>query len=452
MILDHLKEKTILQDLGDGLVLRRATPDDTEALVTFDAIIHSDDGPDKPDLRVGAWVRDLMTLPHPTFRPDDFTIVEDTRTGAIVSSMNLISQTWSYGGIPFGVGRPELVGTLPEYRNRGLIRKQFDVVHAWSAERGELVQGITGIPYYYRLFGYEMALNLGGGRAGYNLHVPKLKDGEAEPYRIRPAGEADLPLIARLYEQACRRQPVSVVFDDALWQYELSGRSEHNINRYELRVIESEAGEAVGYLAHPPVHWKDILVAGAYELLPGVSMAAVTPTVIRYLWTLGEKLSSAAGKRDEFGAFGFWMGAEHPVYGVLGRSLPNVRKPYAWYLRVADLPAFIRRIAPALERRLAASPIAGHTADIRITFYRDGLHLALENGRFTAIEPYRPTPVGHEGEAAFPGLTFLQLLFGYRSLDELAYAFADCWTKDETVACLLNNLFPKQASDLWPVG
>jgi hypothetical protein len=36
--------------------------------------------------------------------------------------MNLISQIWAYEGIPFGVGRPELVGTLPEYRNRGLVR------------------------------------------------------------------------------------------------------------------------------------------------------------------------------------------------------------------------------------------------------------------------------------------------------------------------------------------
>jgi hypothetical protein len=36
---------------------------------------------------------------------DDFTIVEDTRTGKIVSALNLIHQTWTYdaslsGGAP----------------------------------------------------------------------------------------------------------------------------------------------------------------------------------------------------------------------------------------------------------------------------------------------------------------------------------------------------------------
>ncbi len=99
--------------------------------------------------------------------------------------MNLIPQTWTYAGIPFKVGRPELVGTLPEYRNRGLVRRQFDIIHQWSAEQGEKVQVITGIPYYYRLFGYEMAMNLGGGRAGFPTHIPRLKEGEAEPYHIR---------------------------------------------------------------------------------------------------------------------------------------------------------------------------------------------------------------------------------------------------------------------------
>ena len=128
-------------------------------------------------------------------------MVAEAETGRIVSSLNLISQTWTYEGIPFGVGRPELVGTLPEYRNRGLVRTQFDEIHKWSTERGELVQAITGIPYYYRLFGYEMALDLSGWRMGYEPNVPKLKAGEKEKFNIRLAVNNDLRrgLRARLH-------------------------------------------------------------------------------------------------------------------------------------------------------------------------------------------------------------------------------------------------------------
>ena len=37
-------------------------------------------------------------------------------------------QTWTYGGVPFEVGRPELVATHPDYRRRGLVRAQFEAV------------------------------------------------------------------------------------------------------------------------------------------------------------------------------------------------------------------------------------------------------------------------------------------------------------------------------------
>jgi hypothetical protein len=152
------REKPDLKDLGNGLILRQANYGDGESLSDFNARIHQREDSKKPDDRVGMWTLDLVTRPHPTFKVSDFTIVEDINTGRIVSTMGLISQTWSYAGIKFKVGRPELVGTDPDYREKGLVRVQFEVIHQWSVERGELVQGITGIPFYYRLFGYEMAM------------------------------------------------------------------------------------------------------------------------------------------------------------------------------------------------------------------------------------------------------------------------------------------------------
>lgn len=142
---------SILRQFKDGLIMRRATLDDADRLAEFNGRIH---GEDPQDARaVSTWVRDLLIGPHPTFQTGDFLIVEDPAAGKIVSSLCTISQTWTYDGIPFGVGRPELVGTDPDYRNRGLVRAQFDVIHEWSCQRNELIQVITGIPFYYRQFG-----------------------------------------------------------------------------------------------------------------------------------------------------------------------------------------------------------------------------------------------------------------------------------------------------------
>ena len=176
-------------DHGNGLILRRGNERDADALAEFNSVIHTEDENGKPDEFIKTWVLDLATKPHPTSSVNDFTVVEEIKTGKIVSSMNLISQSWSYENISFNVGRPELVGTAPEFRGRGLIRKQFKIIHQWSSERGEILQAITGIPYYYRQFGYEMAVSLGGGRYGYKPQVKHLKEGETEPYLIRQATE-----------------------------------------------------------------------------------------------------------------------------------------------------------------------------------------------------------------------------------------------------------------------
>jgi hypothetical protein len=128
-----------------------------------------------------------------------------------------------------------------------------------------------------------------------------------------------------------------------------------------------------------------------------------------------------------------------------------VRPPYAWYLRVPDLQGFILTIAPLLEARLADSALTGYSGELKLSFYRTGLRLGFVDGRCSLIEPWKPSPQGHSGDALFPGLTFLQLLFGYRSLNELKYAFPDCSTHGDQAPALLEILFPRQASNLWAI-
>jgi GNAT superfamily N-acetyltransferase len=436
----------IIEELSDGLVLRQATSADTEALVAFNATIHRQPDEDSSAF-IANWTRDLMRGSHPTCGPGDFMVVEETKSGDIVSSLNLISQTWSFGGIPFGVGRVELVGTRPDYRRRGLVRRQMEVVHRWSAERGHLVQAITGIPHYYRQFGYEMVLDLGGGRTGFRSQVPDLAAETTEPYRVRPATPGDGPFIAALDEQARQRVLVSAIRNEAIWLHEIKGKSSEYGTT--IQVIESQEGQPVGYLAHPGQLYGNALIARAYELAAGVSWLAVTPTVLRYLKATGESYQQQAGAKT-WERFSFSLGATHPVYSAIPDRLPRTVTPYAYFLRVPALAAFVRHITPVLEERLATSVAPGHSGELRIGFYRDGLRLVLDKGRLVTVEAWEP---GENSDAvpSLPGLTFLQLLFGYRSLAELDFAFADCRVDDEEGRVLLNALFPKQPSQVWPI-
>lgn len=118
---------------------------------------------------------------------------------------------------------------------------------------------------------------------------------------------------------------------------------------------------------------------------------------------------------------------------------------------MADLPDFLRLIAPVLERRLAESVAVGHSGEVKIGFYRKGVRLRFERGRLTGVEDW-PQTSAEISDARFPELTFLQLLFGCRSLEELEYAFPDCQAPNNQARAILEAIFPKQPSYVWSIA
>ncbi len=247
------------------------------------------------------------------------------------------------------------------------------------------------------------------------------------------------------YEYGTSRGLIQVKWTAEHWHNNLYELSEANFNRFEYRIIEqADSKEPVGYFALAPTLGVSGVRAFQYELKPGISWLEVTPYVIRSMWDAGQEF----GRRENrpCTTFSFLVGAEHPVYEVLGNSVVNSGQPYAWYLRVPDLVGFLDHIKPVLERRLADSIVCGHSGEYLIGTYPTGIRLTLENGHIH-FDHWNPNNAD-DGNAGFPRLTFLQLLFGYRSFDELRYAFPDCLS-DTGTRIVLNALFPKKSSCLY---
>jgi GNAT superfamily N-acetyltransferase len=450
----------MLKDLGGGLILRRASREDAEAVAAFNARVHHSSGgafeQREPHRGIAAFTRDLMSGEHPTCDASDFTVIEDTKTGSVVSSACLIGQRFSYEGVEFDAGLPELVGTHPDYRRRGLIREQFEVLHRWSGERGHLMQAIGGIPYYYRRFGYEMALYMGWGRRIYVQDIPGKPSGShdgqdsSRSYHLRPAKASDARFLSDLDRRARERYLLASSRDEGLWRYEVAGRDSESDESLEVKIVENESGSPAGFVCHTRDLRNGTLEVYGYELANGVSWLEVTPFVLRELAEIGQKRDSPEKK---LASLTFALGEHHPLYDATPEP-PLYRLDrndhYAFYVRVPDLPAFLRHVAPVLERRLAASVAAGHTREVKVSFYGSGFRLELERGRLSAVKQWSPS-VEDGGDAAFPDLTFFQLLFGHRSLEELDHAFADCSPGEGDARVLLDALFPRRPSALWPV-
>jgi hypothetical protein len=422
------------QELPDGFRLRFATPDDAEAVAQSQQRIHHPD--DELEL-VARWVRHLFSGEHPIVRADDFTLVEEVATGRVVSSMGLLSQTWQYGGVAFGFGMPELVATEPGCRRRGYVRRQFEALHDLSAERGELMNGIMGIPYFYRQFGYEMAMNLRGAYRIRAEQVDNRKSGAT--CRLRPVqGEDDSTFVTALYETACRRSPFSVARTGLWWNYEFRLQKDSGVNAVEWHVVEASSSDRLGYVVTRAWMKSESYEVLGIELAPGVSPLNVVPGILRELIAYGnERLKTEVHPVKQITGVALELGVAHPAYSALDRNEVAVEEPYGWYIRLPNLIAFLRHVRPALERNLLGTPAEGYTGEIRVSFYRAGIRFVLERGSLVSIDEWEPA----WGDARFPDRTFTQLVCGRRRCSELAYAFVDCIV-DHEASIVLDAMFP----------
>ena len=442
----HLyKENQIIKQYPDGLILRTAKKEDAEAFYEFNGHVHHDQGWDNFSELVATFAKDLFTANHPTVTLGDILIVEDTKTNAIVSTCTLIPQIWRYEDIEIPVGRPEIVGTHPDYRKRGLIRDQFNLLHKMSAYAGHQLQAITGIPFYYRMYGYEMTIDLDGGGAVDVNAIPALKEGESESYSLRKATSEDYSYIQKLYDQGSERSLLSAVKDIDQWDFIQNRAHPKSFTSRDLAIILDKNNKAVGYIAYKYAEEYNKTTLFHYELDPSASWVEITPFLLRAFKQHFEEIEK------ELKRISFFFGNKHPSYDAVPHLFSEISSTYTWYIRVEDIPAFLHTIKPVLEKRLANSNLRGYSGELKLCFYTDGVSLKFENGIITSIEKWLYTRQTDEGDAKFPYLSFLHILFGHKSFEEISNFYADSYANKSKLA-LINTLFPKHHNNIHPLS
>jgi GNAT superfamily N-acetyltransferase len=449
-------------DLGDSLACRWSTAADADKIGHFLSMVWRSSADAPPNPRAVNETRMYMSGAFPHMEPGDFALVEDTGrpNHPIVAAACFWRHRWSFAGIEFGVGRPENVATDPAYRNRGLVRALFAMHHARSAVEGHLMQAITGIPYFYRQFGYEYVLDLGGYRTTYLSLIPERSKGEREPYTLRLATLDDLPLVQKLYDRGRSNSLVWHEASTAYWRHLIEFWHDPAIrdqdpktvplNTRLLTIAHQEYGPC-GYLGLASKRWGTDLEVYYFEVTPQVDQATALPSLLRLLRDVGETTPYVGTADEPFRQLLWFLGRHHPVYDLLGEELaPRYEPPYAWYIRVPDLLAFLQLITPVLNERLAGSVFANYTGEIKCDLYRSGLLFKIEHGRLVGIDPWRPPPYDPEASFGCPPLVFLQLLLGYRSMAELSASYPDA-SVAEKYKLLIDTLFPKQQSRVHPL-
>ncbi|MEM7128279.1 MAG: GNAT family N-acetyltransferase [Chloroflexota bacterium] len=449
------------KELGNGLSLRWSTEDDKEKIAHLLGMVFRENADEPFSAAMADWAALCARDDFPFSGPNDWAIVEDHNKpeSPVVACTCLWSHQWRYADIPIGVGRPEFVATDPDYRNRGLIRAIFDLLHERSQANGDLVQAITGIPYFYRQFGYEYVLDLGGRRTIQTAQIPTANKNESESCSIRVAEPDDIPTIMRLYAQGRQNSLLWHEANEAYWtlmvnfweEPETKSRSPFDFDwSNRVYMILDGSNQVCGHIIFSAVrHGKSVTVR-QLMLEPGINLYRLYPSLLRTVQQIGEALP--CNKPDvPLSEIELRLGRSHPMYEMLGLTSATLEEtPYAWYIRMPDVPAFIRKICPILEDRLARSSMAGHTGELKVALYKSGLLMQFKEGKLVSVEPWRPA-LYENPNAGCPPLVFLQLLLGYRSLTELRKIFPDVWARKEA-NLLLNVLFPKVRSTVFALA
>jgi GNAT superfamily N-acetyltransferase len=446
----------MLKHLDGGLILRSISEgcaSDRETLPQFYSATFGDAGDESP-LALDAWTRDLLSGQHPTVTGDDIWVVVDpTQNDKIVSALLLIPQTWHYDGVPVGVGRIELVATDKEYRRRGLVRAQMDVAHERSESHGHLMQGITGIGHYYRRFGYAMGLDLGIRSIIPLSAVPELGKDAKQRFTLRRAANADILRLVEWDAYRARQGLVSHPRDETLWHYELNGRNHAMPFALYIYIIVNEQGQEVGYVGlRAP---DDQKFFGVYMYVVG-EQSSYLDTYEDVLREIKAFIDTYYQDKSEFKPdYLYFDSGQHPALDLLiSKTWGAVKRPdvnlYAWYLRVENMARFLKHIAPVLERRLEHSGAHRYTGTLTISFYDlTGVEIEFTNGQITDVNQRRFDI--YEGDAKFPYHTFLNIVFGHRTFEELQLTLPEIWVTRKA-SVLLTAMFPRQRSTLLPLA
>ena len=363
---------------------------------------------------------------HPEMAHSDFFLVEDATRERIVSTTCLIPWRCQIEGVDLDVAMLEMVATHPEYRRRGLIRRQIEHFRQTVRERRFDLTIIQGIPYYYRQFGYAYACDH-TRRDAIEAACAISAIGDArEPVVLRQASRADLPTLSDFYRSAMARVQVRTVRTLAYWRYLLEEL------HYPFQLVARAAdGPAVGYaLVHPGRE------GTAYIAESWVPDQATALTVLRRLAQRRVKALHIAW--PEHGPL------VQAARGLGSRPLPTGQ----WLFRITDVAGLLHKLGPVLEQRLAESDFSDLTADLCINLYHHGYVLRFRAGRLRGVEQagFVDASMGAEGgDLNIPPDAFVRLALGYRGLDALRDAWPDI-VVNSAARYLLDAMFPPMAS------
>ncbi|TXT54581.1 MAG: hypothetical protein BAJATHORv1_60077 [Candidatus Thorarchaeota archaeon] len=363
---------------------------------------------------------------------EDNFIAYDSEKNLVASYLCLLRHTMLIDGARIPMAQMEIVGTLPEYRNRGYIRRLNQLFEKRASLYEIPLFVIAGIPYYYRELGYEYAIPMLSRLIVAKELIPKLKSGVTESAEIIPIDthNFDLFLEARKQRNSFLNIYRDIETSDATYVLEGELGTETGL---ELQVLLNE--EQIVGMFNIEVSWGNLQIEELW-----VEDVKYIPTILRYA-------KKKAIERELAIAIEF---PSNPEIAINLERLAQSRftQGYAWYTKIPNMKQFLELLAPALENRIDNSRFKDYTGDLRISCFKEGFVIQFEKGVVESVEHLQQIHL-KDMELFVPPKVINQLVLGHFSYKELDEFYPDVTATSAKIP-LVNVLFPKLNGNLRP--
>ena len=355
---------------------------------------------------------------HPEMTHEDYFLVRQGEKA--VAGLVLIPQKWSIDGVEFNVAEMGCVGTDPDYRRKRLqyiLNENFD---EYAHKKGYDLCVLAGIPYFYRQFGYQYAVEL-----DYisNIEVDRLpKESELN---TRPFEQSDIQDAQNLLEANQREYMVHSIRTDAIWRMQ-EATGTYGAEPFKGTVI-MDGDQFVAYYRWWAEKEENTLVIKELALKDERLVKDIAGVIRAEAERQGlTKILSKLSYEDAFSRYLLELGADRD-------------KIYAWQVKILDYRGFLEKLGPVLEKRLNDSEFKGLSKELRMNFWKFAVSLRFEDGKLISVEevPEAKRVLGMNPYAS------IQLFLGYRSREELEYMYPDFYIRGGNQK-LIDVLFPRK--------
>ncbi len=359
---------------------------------------------------------------HPKKKDILWFYIEDNSTGQIISSLTLLPLEWRFEGKLLPVCEMGFVGTLKEYRGKGIMSKLNEFYERVIMERGYLLSGLRGIPYYYRRFGYEFVLSLD---ERFSLSPNKIPSMELSHIDIRKASRKDIGYIENQYNSNSNSFLISNNFDTESFYFKFMNDS-YDDSKLSAYIIE-ENGKPEGYFLIGKSFDNEVYTIITPQLSP--------PQMIKLLQHINENpkeekdLNLNIAEFSEFGKY---------ILSIGGKLQSN----YGWQLKIPDLKRFFESIKVVLENRIEKSKFNNLSKTVIFSDYKQSIELIFNNGKIEAIKSESGYPEVEKCDVRIPGAMLLKLLLGDKTIDEINHIVKDARVNPSSKN-LIKILFPQ---------